>query len=54
MDRFFDASWGRFMDEFWSIFGPKMKASWYQNGIKNQSYLKNAKKPKNIIKLKYI
>ena len=24
LDHFFDASWGRFLDEFWSIFGPLM------------------------------
>ena len=22
LDHFFDASWGRFLDEFWTIFGP--------------------------------
>ena len=33
IDRSFDASRGRFLDENWPIFGPKMGPSWDQNGI---------------------
>ena len=30
------------MDEIWPIFGPKMKPSWDQNGIKNRCELRMA------------
>ena len=33
-DHFLDASWDRFLNEFWSIFGSKMEASWHQNRSK--------------------
>ena len=34
IDRFFDASWGRFLRGFWWILGSKMEPSWHQNRSK--------------------
>ena len=31
IDRKNDASWNRFLEGFWSIFGSKMEACWHQN-----------------------
>ena len=42
IDRFFDASWDRFMDEFWLIFASKMEGSWYQKHFKNRCKLGKA------------
>ena len=40
------------MDEIWPIFGPKMKPSWDQNGIKNRCELRMAIFQKTLFFLK--
>ena len=34
IDRKIDASWNRFLEGFWWIFGGKMEACWHQNRAK--------------------
>ena len=37
-----NASWDRFLEGFWWIWGGKMEPSWHQNRIKNRSQLRKA------------
>ena len=47
---FFDASWGQFLDGFWSIFDPEMDPSWHPNRTKYRDQLRNATLRKKIEK----
>ena len=51
IDRKIDASWGRFLERFWWIFGAKMEPSWHQNGIKNRCQLRKAFFSRNALSL---